>query len=268
MTEQIFSRWKPQLIIPHYKKKERDLLENYRPVSNLVQVGIIVEYAVYFQIVDHFVKHDLFHPNHHGSVANHSKATALLQMFDTWLEAAERQEFSAVCLLDQSAAYDLLCHQTLKGKLQLYNFSEGSIDWLMSYLSERTQIVQIESKTSEPLEGGDHAVPKGSVLGGHLHGINSNDFPACHQKGDSVVYVDDDSDTVSERNPTAARDSIECEASNSAQWLKDNRLCVAGNKSKFLMLGTNQLRMARIDREFKIVVDDQESSDFKAKCNT
>ena len=26
------SRWKPQLIFPHYKKKERDLLENYRPV--------------------------------------------------------------------------------------------------------------------------------------------------------------------------------------------------------------------------------------------
>ena len=41
-------RWKPQLIFPHHKKKEKDLLENYRPVSHLVQVGMIPEYAVYF----------------------------------------------------------------------------------------------------------------------------------------------------------------------------------------------------------------------------
>ena len=79
----------------------KDLLENYRPVSKLVQVGKVVEYAVYYQIVEHFVEHDLFHPNHHGSIANHSTATAISQLFDMWLEAAERQELSAVCLLDQ-----------------------------------------------------------------------------------------------------------------------------------------------------------------------
>ena len=62
-------RWKPQLIFPHHKKKERDILENYRPVSHLVQVGLIVEYAVYIQIVEHFIKYDLFHPNHHGQLS-------------------------------------------------------------------------------------------------------------------------------------------------------------------------------------------------------
>merc|ERR1712055_135421 len=102
------SRWKPQLIFPHHKKKDKDLLENYRPVSHLVQVRIMVEYAVYYQIVEHFVKYDLFHPNHHGSIADHSTTTALIQLFATWLEAADRQELSGVCLLDQSAAYDLL----------------------------------------------------------------------------------------------------------------------------------------------------------------
>ena len=144
---------------PHHKKNDRTVIENFRPVSHLVQVGLMAEYAVYYQIVEHFIKYELFHPNHHGSIANHSTATALLQMFDTWLEAAERQELSAVCLLDQSAAYDLLCHQTLKEKLQLYNFSTNAIERLMSYLGGRTQLVQVESKTSTPVDGGDHAVP-------------------------------------------------------------------------------------------------------------
>ena len=179
-------------------------------------------------------------------------------MYDTWLEAAERKELSAVCLLDQSAAYDLLCHQTLRKKLELYNFDRSSIEWLMSYLGGRTQLVQVESKVSEPLEGGDHAVPQGSVLGGLLHVINSNDLPACHQQGSSVVYVDDDSDTVSAGDPTVLRDSIEYEAGNSAQWLKDNRLCVAGEKSKLLVIGTKKMRSAKMTEESKIKVDNKE----------
>ena len=99
---------------------------------------------------------------------------------------------------------------------------------------------------------------QGSVLGGLLHVINSNDFTTCHQEGDNVIYVDDDSDTVSGRNPEELRNSIEREAGNFAQWLKDNRLCVAGNKSKFIMIGTNHLRMSKINKEFKIVVDNQD----------
>ena len=178
-------RWKPQLIFPLHKKKDTDKLENYRPVSHLVQVGKIVEYAIYFQIVEHFNKHYLFHPNHHGSLSNHS--TAIIQLIDMWLEAAENQELSAVCLLDQSVAYDLLSHKDLEEKLKLYNFSQASITWIMSYLGGRSQLVQVEANKSSQLEYGDHRVPQGSVLGGLLHVINSNDFPACHDTGDSNV---------------------------------------------------------------------------------
>ena len=244
-----------QLIFPFHKKKAKDDMANYRPVSHLVQVGKMVEYAVYFQIVDHFTKHNLFHPNHHGSLANHSTATAIIQLFDTWLEAAEHQELSATCLLDQSAAYDLLCHKGLNEKLYLYNFSETSITWLMSYLGGRTQLVQVEAKTSEGLDCGDHAVPQGSVLGGFLHVINSNDFPACHEVGESIVYVDDDSDCVHAKDPEVLRNLIEQEAGNSASWLKDNRLCVAGDKSKLMIIGTRKLRLSKELTEMSIKVD-------------
>ena len=107
----------------------------------------MVEYAIYFQIVEHFSNNNLFHPNHHGSLTHHSTATAIIQLFDMWLEAADNQELSAACLLDQSAAYDLL-----KGKLKLYNFDESSISWIMSYLGCRTQQVQVEPKKSNALD--------------------------------------------------------------------------------------------------------------------
>ena len=150
-----------------------------------------VEYAVYFYIVEHFTSNNLFHPNHPGSIANHLTATAIIQLFDIWLQAANKQELSAVCFLDQSAAYDLLCHEILEKKLKLYNFDVNSISWLMSYLGNRTQVVKVESKISCMLPCGDFGVPKGSVLGGLLQVINCNDLPACHNTGEGVVFVND-----------------------------------------------------------------------------
>ena len=182
----------------------------------------------------------------------------IIQLFNMMLEAADNQELFGVCLLDQSAAYDLLCHNTLKQKLKLYNFSEASIDWLISYLGGRTQIVQVESRLSHPLNCDDTGVPQGSVLGGLLHVINSNDFPACHEVGESVVYVDDDSDCVCANEPDELRDLIEQEAGHSAQWLQDNRLCVAGEKSKLLVIGTNQMRSSKLSGELKIIIDGKE----------
>ena len=48
------------------------------------------------------------------------------------------------------------------------------------------------------------------------------------------------------------------EADNSAQWLRDNRLCVAGEKTKLLVLGTSQLKASKLINEDRhIVVDNK-----------
>ena len=250
--------WKPQLILPFHKKKEKTQVGNYRPVSHLVEVGKLVEYVVGEQILGHFITNNLFHPNHHGSLANHSTATALIQLTDMWLEAAEKKELSGVCMIDQSAAYDLLSHEIFAEKLKLYNFDEASVNWCMSYLGGRTQCVQVESKTSNFLECEDCGAPQGSVLAGLFHVIHSNDLPDCHQEGESVVYVDDDTDSVHSGNPEHLVEKLQREVNNTVSWLKDNRLCVAGDKSKLLVVGTPELRTARLTDQLSIEVDGQQ----------
>ena len=119
--------------------------------------------------------------------------------------------------------------------------------------------MQVESKTSSQLDCEDSSVPQGSVLGGLLHVLNSNDFPECHEDGEAVVYVDDDSDFVSDSDPVILHEKIQREADNSSQWLKDNRLCVAGEKTKLLVLGTSQMRTSKLlTEDMKIVVDGKE----------
>ena len=99
------------------------------------------------------------------------------------------------------------------------------------------------------------------MLGGLLHVINCNDFPACHEEGESVVYVDDDTDVVHAKSTTQLQAKIEREANNSASWLKDNRLCVAGDKSKLLVIGTKQLKRRIHLNNMSIMVDNKQVSE-------
>ena len=59
-------------------------------------------------------------------------------------------------------------------------------------------------------------------------------------------------------DPVTLNNLIQQEAGNSARWLKDNRLCVAGEKSKLLILGNSKLRKSKFDNIMSIQVDDKE----------
>ena len=123
---------------------------NFHPLSHIIEVGKIIEYVIHDQVYSHFVQHRLFHGNHHGFFGNHSTSSALIQLYDMWLSAAENKELSAALLLDLSAAFDIVDHEILLKKLKSYNFSEDTIQWFRSYLEERVQIVQVETKFSDP----------------------------------------------------------------------------------------------------------------------
>ena len=266
LTSSFPKLWKHQLIFPQHKKKEKDKVENYRPVSHLVEIGQLVEQAVYFQVVEHFQSNNLFHGNHHGGLPNHSTTSALVQLNEMFLEAAEKKKLSAALLLDQSAAYDLLDHLILLRKLAIYNFDEESIQWFRSYLSERSQSVQVEAKESDSVDLGDHAAPQGSILGGLLFIINENEFPACRVEGESVLFVDDDTDVVSDPDPVQLMRKIQKEADLSCSWLKDNRMIVAGEKSKLLIVGTKELRRSKLTEEpLSILVDGKIVSETKSE---
>ena len=65
---------------------------NYRPFSHLVEIGLMVENAVASQVTEHFLTNKLFHPNHHRGIKYNNTTTALIQIQDLLLSAAEVPE--------------------------------------------------------------------------------------------------------------------------------------------------------------------------------
>ena len=109
------------------QKDETFIPKNYQPVALLPIVSKILERAIFVQVADYLETNNLLHPAHHGFRSQHNTSTALLQMFDTWLEALENDEVTAAIMIDLSAAFDVADHTILANKLEEYGMDEGSV---------------------------------------------------------------------------------------------------------------------------------------------
>ena len=113
MNSKFPQSWKFSKVIPLHKKEDVLERKNYRPVAILSPVSKVLEKIIYEEIYSYFSSNKLFHPNLHGYRKHRSTQTALLQMYNRWVQAASDDKLSAVVLLDLSAAFNLVVPELL-----------------------------------------------------------------------------------------------------------------------------------------------------------
>ena len=80
------------------------------------------------------------------------------------------------------------------------------------------------------------------------------------------MFVDDDTDCVAGSEPETLLRKIQKEADISCDWLRDNRMVVAGQKSKFLIVGTKEMRNKKCDGQIStIYVDGKQVCESKSE---
>ena len=134
--------FKQAIVLPLLKKPnlDRNVLKNYRPVSNLHFLSKILEKVVLQQLSDHLNATDTLEPFQSAYRADHSTETLLLRVTNDLLMACDQGSVSILSLLDLSAAFDTLDHNILLKRLRLsFGISGVVLRWLESYLTERNQ---------------------------------------------------------------------------------------------------------------------------------
>ena len=141
--------WKVARISPIYKQKgKRTDCNSYRPISCLSVPSKILETCAKIQIVNFFEANKLFAKSQHGFRNKRSTMSALISMNNTWLNALDKKKFAGVLSFDLSSAFDSIDQSILCDKLSLYGFDHTSLSWVKSYLTNRSQYVQIGPNAS------------------------------------------------------------------------------------------------------------------------
>ena len=129
-------------VIPLYKKGDKALLENYRPISVLPSISKIFERIIFNQINDHFTSHDLYYNGQYGFREKHSTQLAALELIDRITHELDMGNTPINIYIDLPKAFDTLDHTILISKLQHYGITGAALQLLVSYLSNRKQFVQ------------------------------------------------------------------------------------------------------------------------------
>ena len=258
-TAHMPSELKRAVLIPILKKLflDPEILNNFRPISNLPFISKIIEKVVASRLNDHLNINGLNDVLQSAYKKLHSTETALLNVTDDILGALDVKKLAMLIMQDLSAAFDTVDHDILLKRMEYRLGIKGkALQWFRSYLTDRTQSVLINGteSNSAPLKYG---VPQGSVLGPLLFSIYTLPLGDILRKYDVPYhfYADDNQEyaffEVQDYKLTAHK--MECLVHDMRTWYSNNFLMSNDSKTEILILFS---KFSPTFYKFPIVVGD------------
>ena len=235
MTEGIMpDKLKVAKVIPLYKAKERDNMENYRPISILPAMSKVYEKIIFKRIYSFLDKDNILHDSQYGFRPNRCTIDAILDLHEQVQEAFDKKQYSIGLFFDLSKAFDTLDHQILIKKLEWYGIRGKALKWIQNYLTNRYLYVDyggVESHLT-PLT---HGVPQGSVLGPLFFILYINDLPNALLNGKAILFADDTTLLKSASDLKELFQDMNSDANELYEWFNVNKLSLNISKTHYIV---------------------------------
>lgn len=225
-------------VVPIHKKNSKTEAGNYRPVSILSVMSKIIERIMFNQLEGYLKVNSLLYEFQSGFRPSYSTDTCLIHLSDHIRKEWDKGNLTGMVVLDLQKAFDTVNHEIMLGKLKAIGLSNNSVKWFDSYLTNRTQVVDIDGiySTTKEIKCG---VPQGSILGPLLFLIYVNDMvSAVNCK--LLLYADDSALMVSHSDVDIIQDRLGKELKNVSDWLIDNKLSLHLGKTESILFGTKR----------------------------
>ena len=249
--------FKSAYITPILKKADLNPSDpcSYRPISNLTVISKLLERIVCRQLVQYLSSNGLLPDLQSAYIPHRSTETAILRILSDILLALDSGNLAVLLLLDLSAAFDSVDHDTLLTRLQRsYGFTDTVLQWFKSYLTGRTQSVHCSSSHSKYLSV-KYGVPQGSVLGPILFLLYVADLLLLIRRHHLVPHsYADDTQIYGFSSPkpeeiSALTAQLSTCSDDIASWMKSNRLQLNTSKTEVIWCSSPR-------RQHEIPLDD------------
>ena len=128
-------------VIPLYKNDNNMMVNNYRPISILPVFSKLLERLMYNRLISFINQHKLLNKFQFGFRSQHSTKIALIYLVHKIAKAIDEKEIVLGVFLDFSKAFDTINHTILFSKLNHHGIRGVTLDWIQSYLNNRSQFV-------------------------------------------------------------------------------------------------------------------------------
>ena len=211
-------KWKESIVSVLFKKGNKLLAGNYRPVSLTCILCKVLESILRDHFIEHMVRNLLFSDKQYGFISGRSSTLQLLKVLDEWTDAMDEGHSVDCVYMDFQKAFDTVPHRRLLSKVRTYGFNENMINWIEQFITGRTQRVRIDGEFSESkvvISG----IPQGSVLGPFLFLVFVNDMPELVE---SMLYLFADDNKIFKviRHPISDRDDMQADLDKLYTWSK------------------------------------------------
>lgn len=247
-TGKVPSHWKKAHIVPLFKKGDRKLVKNYRPVSLTSNIAKIAEKHVHFLVSQHCHANSIISSKQHGFCSGKSTVTQIFSSVHFYTEQINQKGNTDVIYMDLAKAFDSVCHEKLIHKLKGYGFSGNLLQFLKNFLQNRLQSVKIGRYFSKEFKV-KSGVPQGTVLGPLLFSLYINDSVNELKNSEILLFADDCKIYKGIKN-SVDQNLLQEDLSHFANWCNTWQLNLALEKCCFHSVGF------RNDLESSYILDD------------
>ena len=146
----------------------------------------------------------------------------------------KKSKFTVGTYIDLKKAFDTIDHSILLEKLQCYGIRGLSLNWINSYLSNRTQFTNYDSVRSE-IKGIKCGVPQGSILGPTLFILYINDIRNVSDVLQFILFADDTNVFYTNDDLNTIENTMNNELKKLNTWFNVNKLSLNVSKTKYMI---------------------------------
>ena len=232
--------WKQAIITPVYKKGVASSTCNYRPISLTCICCKVMESIINKEIITYLLSHDLISKEQFGFLQKRSTCTQLLSCLNDFITSANKKSRTDCVYIDFAKAFDSVSHEKVITKLSTFGLKFELLQWLSSFLTNRSQRVIIDNVFSLPTQVVS-GVPQGSVLGPLLFLLYINDIVSCIEGKCQIKLFADDSKFYMSRTNDDTSDMVTSLSKFSTWANKKWQLVVAHKKCSQMSYGNLQI---------------------------